>query len=160
MERTCPTLVQRARANTTPVPPPPPSLTLGSRSVLIYKALKGTQLAGWQPVWGETEETRAQWVSTSIRHSKNPQPCAAPQNTAIVTTGYCDSLWWRAHFASDVSGTRIMSWKCCLTNGCEEVKLSFSCSSWWSTLSSLSMIVWGSMQDTVGWQMSNGSHQS
>ncbi len=42
------------------LPPPLLLFTLWSRSVLIYKALKGTQLAGWQPVWGETEETRAQ----------------------------------------------------------------------------------------------------
>lgn len=90
-----------------PSPPHPPPLllfTLRSRSVLIYKALKRTQLANWQPVWGETEKTWAQWVRLLYGTSKPTAMCRS-QNTAIVTAGYCDScvgghtlpMMWVAH---------------------------------------------------------------
>ncbi len=154
MVRTCPTLVQRARVYPTRVPLAPLPLflfTLGSRSVLIYKALKETQLAGWQLVWGETEETRAQWLGllygTLKTHSHVPPAKHSRCHLRLLSRlAIVIRVFWRAHFASDVSGTSVMSWKCCLTSGCEEVKLSSSCSSWLSTPSSLSMIVWGSME--------------
>lgn len=128
MERACPSYPTSA----SPRPPPNPFFSH----------------SGPEVCWSERDTISRLTASVRLLYgTRKTHSAMCRPDTSTLIRSYCDN-WllsfgcWGAHFANDVSGTNIISWKDCLTNGCREVKLSFRRRSWWSAP--------GSVNDCMG----------